>query len=56
MIVVKVPAGRHRVSVRYGDEGLGRQWLAIVAAAGVVGSFVALWLGLRPKVEKPAET
>ncbi len=48
LIVVKVPAGRHRVSVRYGDENLGRQWIAVAAAVVAVLSFVALWLGLRP--------
>jgi len=48
MIVVKVPAGRRRVSVRYGDDAVGRQWIPIVAAAGAVLAFVVLWLGLRP--------
>jgi hypothetical protein len=48
MIVVKVPAGRHRVSVRYGDDAVGRQWIPIAAALVAVLSFVALWLGLRP--------
>lgn len=51
LIVAKIPAGRHRVSVRYGDESLGRQWIAVVAAAVAVLSFVALWLGLRPHPE-----
>jgi hypothetical protein len=48
VIVVKIPAGRHRVSVRYGDDAVGRQWIPIAAALVAVLSFVALWLGLRP--------
>jgi hypothetical protein len=52
LIVVKVPKGRHRLSVRYGDEHLDRQWIAVAAAAVAVLSFVALWLGLRPHPER----
>jgi hypothetical protein len=48
MIVLKVPAGRHRVSVRYGDEQMGRQGLVLAAMAVALVSFIALWLGLRP--------
>ncbi len=48
MLVVNVPAGRHRVSVRYSDEGLGRQWLAVAAAGVAAGSLIALWMLLRP--------
>jgi hypothetical protein len=55
MLLVKVPAGRHRVSVRYGDETTGRQLATVVAAAGVVGALIALWLGLRPHPEKSAD-
>jgi hypothetical protein len=53
MLVVELPAGRHRVEVRYGRERAGREWLAIAAAAGAVASLVALWLGLRPHLERP---
>lgn len=49
MLVVKVPKGRHAVSVRYGDDGLLRQAATVAAAAGVVVAFLALWLGLRPR-------
>jgi hypothetical protein len=55
MLVVKVPAGRRRLSVRYGDESIGRQWIPIAAALVAVLSFVALWLGLRPHPPKDAD-
>jgi hypothetical protein len=55
MLVVKVPAGKHRVVVAYGEPQTGRDVIAIAAAAGAVVAFVALWLGLRPHPEKPAE-
>ena len=48
LIVVKVPAGSHRISVRYGDENRGRALIAIAAVVAAVLSFVALWLGMRP--------
>jgi hypothetical protein len=51
MLVVSTPAGRHEISVRYGEERSGRQWLVIAAALVAVASAVALWLGLRPQVE-----
>ncbi len=54
MLVVSTPAGRHEISVRYGDERTGRQWLVITAAFIAVASAIALWLGLRPQVA-PAE-
>ena len=54
MLVVPTAAGRHEISVRYGDEQTGREWLVIAAALVAVASSVALWLGLRPQVA-PAE-
>jgi hypothetical protein len=55
MIIVKIPAGRHRLWVRYGDDSIGRQWVPIAAALVAVLSFVALWLGLRPHPPKDAD-
>jgi len=54
MLVVSTPGGRHEISVRYGEERTGREWLVIAAALVAVASSVALWLGLRPQVG-PAE-
>lgn len=54
MLVVSTPAGRHEISVRYGEERSMREWLVIAAAFIAVASAIALWLGLRPQVA-PAE-
>jgi len=56
MLVVKVPAGRHKIVVRYADEGLARQWITVVAAAGAVASLIVLWLALRPEPATEAAT
>ena len=51
VLLVKVPAGRHRIDVRYGEDASGREWLTIAASLGVVVSLLALWIGLRPHPE-----
>jgi hypothetical protein len=56
MLVVKVPAGKHRVEVAYGEPQKARDVIAIAAAVGAVVAFVALWLGLRPHPERSVET
>lgn len=48
-VIVSTPAGRHEITVRYGEERSARQWLVIAAAAVAVVSAIALWLGLRPQ-------
>jgi hypothetical protein len=54
LLIVRVPAGRHRVEVHFGEPATARSVVAIAAALGVVLSFVALWLGLRAQPEKDA--
>lgn len=56
VLLVKMPAGRHRVEVAYGEPQTARNVIAIAATAGAVIAFIALWLGLRPHPEKTAES
>jgi hypothetical protein len=56
MLVVRMPSGRHRVEVAYGEPQTARNVIAIAAAAGAVAAFVALWLGLRPHPEDTPES
>jgi hypothetical protein len=51
MLVVRMPAGRHRVEVAYGEPHAMRDVLAIASAAGAVAAFVVLWLSHRPHPE-----
>jgi hypothetical protein len=48
MLLVKVPQGRHRVEVAYGDAQTLREIIVIASAAGVVIGLLAMWLALRP--------
>jgi hypothetical protein len=54
VLVVRVPAGRHRVEVAYGPSSLLRDAVAIAAASGVVVALIVLWLALRAHPEKDA--
>jgi len=49
MLVVSTPAGRHEISVRYGEQDMFRHGLAIAAVFVAFASAIALWLGLRPQ-------
>jgi hypothetical protein len=49
LLVLRIPAGRHRVVVEYGEPERFREILAIAAAAALVVAVVGLFAALRPQ-------